>query len=72
MYDEWRSLGEEHTNWHGPQKFQVVMAAWLAALFQTFIVVEPTIIGGIVMFPSIANHPAIAKCINCLKEYGFI
>jgi hypothetical protein len=57
---------------HGPQKFLVVMVAWAAALFQTFIIVEPTEVLGIVLLPGLAEHPCVAKCRANLKEYGFI
>ena len=57
---------------HGPEKFEVVLIAWGAALFQTWIVVEPSEVLALTLVPNIAEHPLIAKCKYHLKELGFI
>ena len=57
---------------HGPQSFREVLVAWAAALFQTWIIVEPSNVLALVLLPSVAEHPWVAKCYACAGEYGFI
>jgi len=49
-----------------------VLIAWAAGLFQTFCIVEPAEVLGLVLLPSLAECSVIAKCRSDLKEYGFI
>jgi hypothetical protein len=56
----------------GPVAFGSILLAWGLALFQTFVIVEPAEVIGIVVFPSIAENKYVAKCRHFLKEYGFI
>ena len=56
----------------GPAEFQVILYAWAAALFQTFIIVEPSEVLALVLMPSIADNPCIVKCRTQLKDLGFI
>ena len=57
---------------HKPEVFKIVLVAWAAALIQTFFIVEPAEVLGMVLVPGLANHPLIANCRANLKEYGFI
>jgi len=57
---------------HGPEKFVVVLVAWAAALFQTWVIVEPSNVLALVLLPNLMEHPAVAKCMHFCQEYGFI
>ena len=57
---------------HGPSTFQEVLIAWGVALFQTWVIVEPSQVLGLTLLPAVAEHPTVAKCIFYAKEYGFI
>ena len=57
---------------HKPDVFMVVLAAWGAALVQTFLIVEPAEVLGMVLLPGLANHPLVAQCRAQCKELGFI
>ena len=65
-------LGMVYGVLHGPQSFREVLVAWAAALFQTWIIVEPSNVLALVLLPSVAEHPWVAKCYACAGEYGFI
>jgi len=56
----------------GVDVMESILIAWAAGLFQTFIIVEPAEVLGLVLLPSLAECSCIAKCRNDLKEYGFI
>ena len=57
---------------HGPPTMDSILLAWVAGLFQTFIIVEPSEVLALVLIPSIAENACIAKCKANAKEYGFI
>ena len=57
---------------HGAPTMDSILLAWVAGLFQTFIIVEPSEVLAIVLIPSISENHYIAKCKANLKEYGFI
>ena len=57
---------------HGAPTMDSILLAWVAGLFQTFIIVEPSEVLAIVLIPSISENHYIAKCKANLKEYGLI
>jgi len=54
---------------HGPEEFVVVLVCWGAALFQTFVIVEPSQVLALVLTPHLVEHPVVGKCFACYKEY---
>jgi len=57
---------------HGPAEFTQVLLAWGLALFQTFIIVEPSEVLALVLMPSIADNPCVVRCRTQCKDLGFI
>ena len=59
---------------HSPLALLLVWAllAWLAALVQTFLLVEPSEVLALVLIPSIADNACVVKCRTQLKDLGFI
>ena len=57
---------------HGPLTMDSILLAWVAGLFQTFVIVEPSEVLALVLIPSVADNKYVAKCKGNLKEYGFI
>ena len=58
--------------YHGPPVMQSILVAWGAGLIQTFLIVEPSEVLGLVFLPSIAENKCVAWVKGNLKEYGFI
>jgi len=56
----------------GPLAFQQVMYAWIAALVQTWLIVEPSEVLALVAFPHIANHPWVVWWRLQMKDLGFV
>ena len=49
-----------------------ILISWGAACIQTFLIVEPSEVLGLVLLPSVAENKYVAWCRTNLKEYGFI
>jgi len=56
----------------GPITMHGIIMAWVAGLFQTFVIVEPAQVVGLVLLPSVANNKYVGKIITNCKEYGCI
>ena len=56
----------------GETTMNSILLAWVAALVQTFLLVEPSEVLALVLIPSIADNACVVKCRTELKNYGFI
>ena len=56
----------------GETTMNSILLAWVAALVQTFLLVEPSEVLALVLIPSIADNACVVKCRTQLKDLGFI